>query len=196
MGYLISYVKDITSRLKKDEDIKFYFELINASQDMIFLVEHGNGKIEFANEISCKNLGYSLSEMKNMQVSDFRKPFKELDNIELPEVFKKIEKLNSMTTFGIYITKDGRKIPVETSLDKKEYLGKSFLIANSRDISERLQVEKEKEELKNKLENYNNTLKNEVTNAKQELIEYENIMKRQSRMAAMGEMLENIAHQW
>ncbi len=194
--YLISYVKDITDRLKNNEDVKFYFDLINSSQDMIFLVEHENKIIEFANETACKKLGYSLTEIKSMDITDFRKPFKDLDNIEIPEVFKKIEDVNSMRTFGIYITKDGNKIPVETSLHKKEYLGKDFIIAVSRDISERLKVEREKEYLNKKLENYNKTLKNEIASAKEELLEYENMMKRQSRMAAMGEMLENIAHQW
>jgi len=194
--YLISYVKDITNRLKRIEDLKLYFDLIDSSKDMIFLVDHATAEIEFVNDTVCKSLGYSLNEIKNMKVSDFRRPFKELDNIDVPEVFKKIEELNTMTTFGIYITKDGKKIPVETSLHRKEYKGKSFLIAISRDISERLEIEREKEELNKKLKNYNKTLQNEISIAKQELIEYENIMKRQSKMAAMGEMLENIAHQW
>ena len=194
--YLLSYVKDITERVKKAEDLELYFELIDSSKDMIFLVDHATAEIEFVNDSVCKNLGYSFEELKNMKVTDFRRAFKDLDNIEIPEVFKKIEELNSMTTFGIYITKDGNKIPVETSLHRKEYQEKSFVIAISRDISERLEIEKEKEELNKKIKNYNKTLQNEISIAKEELIEYENIMKRQSKMAAMGEMLENIAHQW
>ena len=194
--FLISYVKDITSRIKRTEDINFYFELINSSNDMIFLVELDTGVIEFVNETVCNNLGYSLSEIKKMKVSDFRKPFIELDNIEIPEVFKKINEVNDMTTFGIYITKDGKKIPVETNVHKKDYLGKKFIVAISRNITERLSIEREKEDLNNKLTNYNATLHKEIANAKKELIDYENIMKRQSKMAAMGEMLENIAHQW
>ncbi len=104
--------------------------------------------------------------------------------------------LNDLTTFGIYLTKDEKEIPVETSLHKKNYHGKEFIVAISRIISDRLEIEKEKEELNQKLKNYNNTLQKEVFKAKQELIDYENIMRRQSKMAAMGEMLENIAHQW
>ncbi|WP_072682479.1 PAS domain-containing sensor histidine kinase [Arcobacter sp. LA11] len=193
---LISYAKDITNRLKRTEDIKFYFELINSSEDMIFLIEHETELVEFANKTACKNLGYSLSELKKMKVSDFREPFEKMGNLELPEIFKKIQESNNLTTFGIFNTKDGKKIPVETSLHLKSYHGENFVTAISRDISERLDIETKKEELNKKLTDYNKTLQKEISKAKQELIEYENIMKRQSKMAAMGEMLENIAHQW
>ena len=194
--YVISYVRDITQRLKRTEDINFYFELIESSRDMIFLVKSDTWEIEFANQTACESLEYSLTQLRQMKVSDFRRPFKEKGNIDLPEVFEKIKKVKSLTTFGIYITKSAKKIPIETTLHKKNYQGKSFIVAISRNISDRLEVEKQKEKLNKKLENYNHTLQKEICKAKEELIEYENIMKRQSKMAAMGEMLENIAHQW
>ncbi len=87
--YLISYTRDITSRLKRIEDVNLYFELIDSSKDMIFFAEHRTGKIEYANETACQVLGYTLAQLRKMNVADFRRPFKELDNIELPEVFKK-----------------------------------------------------------------------------------------------------------
>jgi signal transduction histidine kinase len=39
-------------------------------------------------------------------------------------------------------------------------------------------------------------LKNLVEIKSKELMQKENILNHQSKMAAMGEMLENIAHQW
>ena len=194
--YIVSYARDITNRTKRIEQMNFYFRLINSSNDMILLVEHGSGAIEFANDTTCEILGYSLEELKTKNISDFREPFEALDNLELPEVFKKLQEQKEMITFGVYTTKDGRKIPVESSLQVNTYHDKQYVIAISRDISDRLNIEKHKEELNKKLKDYNKTLKKEIAKAKQELIEYENIMKRQSKMAAMGEMIENIAHQW
>lgn len=194
--YIVSYARDITNRTKRIEEMNFYFRLINSSNDMILLVEHGSGVIEFANETTCKVLGYSLEELKTKNIQDFREPLDSLDNLELPEVFKKLQEQKEMITFGVYTTKDGRKIPVESSLQINNYHDKNYVIAISRDISDRLNIEKHKEELNKKLKNYNKTLKKEIAQSKQELIEYENIMKRQSKMAAMGEMIENIAHQW
>jgi len=194
--YVISYAKDITSRLARTEDINLYFELIDSSHDMIFLAEHSTGNVEFANKTACSILGYSLNELKKMKVSDFREPYEALDKRDLPQIYEEIKKTNNLTAFATYETKQGDKIPVETSLHLKNYHGKSFITAISRDISDRLGIEIEKEELNKKLTDYNKTLEKEISKVKQDLLEYENIMKRQSKMAAMGEMLENIAHQW
>jgi len=194
--YLFSYARDITNRVRRTEEINFYFDLIDSSRDMIFVVEHESEIIEFANETACDALGYTLEELKNKNISDIRKSMSNVEDKEIPDIFKKIEKLNSLTTFGIYITKENKEIPVESSLQIKEYKGKKFVTAISRDISERLEIELKKEELNKKLKNYNKTLQKEITKVKKDLIEYESIMKRQSKMAAMGEMLENIAHQW
>ncbi|RXK07144.1 PAS domain-containing sensor histidine kinase [Halarcobacter bivalviorum] len=195
-NYLFSYVRDITSRLRRTEEINLYFDLINSSRDMIFVVDHETECFEFANETACDILGYTLAELKKKQVSEIRKPMESSGNITISEVFKKIKKEHTLTTFGVYITKDKRKIPVETSLHLKEYQGKFFVTAISRDISERLEIEGKKEDLNSKLKNYNKTLEKEISKVRKDLIDYENIMKRQSKMAAMGEMLENIAHQW
>ncbi|UTJ07582.1 PAS domain-containing sensor histidine kinase [Arcobacter roscoffensis] len=192
--HLISYVLDISHRVKQDEELKLYFEFIKESSDMIFLVDFQSQKIEFANEKVCKTLEYSLEELKQMRISQLREGI--LDSAEIPEVFKDIKNKKNMITYGKYIGKNNNSVFVETSLSLKNYHGKDYIMAISRDISERLEIEKQREALNRKLENYNNTLKEEVAKIKSELTEYENIMQRQAKMAAMGEMLENIAHQW
>jgi PAS domain S-box-containing protein len=193
---LISYVQDISDRQKRNEEIKLYFELINSSQDLIFLVNHTTGKIEFVNEAVCNKLGFSLDELKGKSISEIRKPMEEKDNIKLPEVFKKLQETSYMTTFGKYITKNSEEILVETSLHLKKHNNEKYIVAVSRDISEKINMELEKEKLNIKLKDYNITLELEIEKVKKELIEHENIMKRQSKLAAMGEMLENISHQW
>lgn len=192
--HLISYVKDISDRIKQDEKIKLYFEFIKASNEIIFLVDFETQLIEFANEKACKILEYSLNELKSMRISDVRKSL--VDSKEIPQVFNQIKNEKNMTTLGQYISKNGNSIFVETSLSLKTYRKKDYIMAISRDISERLELERKREEINKKLENYNITLKKEVSKIKKELLEYEDIMHRQSKMAAMGEMIENIAHQW
>ena len=52
------------------------------------------------------------------------------------------------------------------------------------------------EEKTKKLHEMNKNLEVLVENKTKELIQKENILNHQSKMAAMGEMIENIAHQW
>uniref|UniRef100_UPI0040472B4D transporter substrate-binding domain-containing protein n=1 Tax=Aliarcobacter sp. TaxID=2321116 RepID=UPI0040472B4D len=52
------------------------------------------------------------------------------------------------------------------------------------------------EEKTKKLNQMNKNLENLVERKTKELIQKENILNQQSKMAAMGEMIENIAHQW
>jgi signal transduction histidine kinase len=52
------------------------------------------------------------------------------------------------------------------------------------------------EEKTRKLNELNKNLEEMVEKKTKELIQKENILNHQSKMAAMGEMLENIAHQW
>lgn len=192
--FLISYVNNISERIEQDEKVKLYFELIKESNDFIFLVDFNNEKIEFANEKVCSELGYSLNELKKMRISDIRKPLN--DEIYIPEVFEKLMENKTLSTLGKYKKKNEEYIYVETSLSIKNYKNNDYIIAISRDIGERIELERKKEELNIQLEKYNSKLKEEVSSIKEELIEYEEIMSRQSKMAAIGEMLENISHQW
>ena len=52
------------------------------------------------------------------------------------------------------------------------------------------------EEKTQKLNEINKNLESLVEQKSQELLQKENILNHQSKMAAMGEMIENIAHQW
>ena len=193
-SYYIFYVKNIKKKLKRIEKTKLYFEFMDDSSDMIFFVNKKTQKVEFANKKALSSLFYSLEELQKLSVRDFRKEMKSDKNI--PQVFKDIEKKSLTRTFGFFTTKDKRKFPVETSLKFKTYKKVKYIIAISRDISVRYKLECEKEKSEKDLKTSNVQLKNKVIENKKELNFYEELMQRQAKMAAMGEMLENIAHQW
>ena len=192
--HIISYVSDISEKIKKDEKIKLYFEFIKGSSDIIFLIDYKTQLIEFANEKACASLNYTLEELKSKEISDVRKTFE--DQLSMSQVFEKIKEEKTLSTIGQYQRRDGSFFTVETSLSIKNYQGNDFVMAISRNISDRIELDRKREDINAKLANYNKTLEQEVLKVKKELIEYENIMQRQAKLAAMGEMLENIAHQW
>jgi signal transduction histidine kinase len=64
------------------------------------------------------------------------------------------------------------------------------------EIDERQQIQEVLAAKSNQLEMLNTTLEQRITNALEELRQNDRLMINQSRQAAMGDMINNIAHQW
>jgi PAS domain S-box-containing protein len=84
---------------------------------------------------------------------------------------------------------DKTPFDVEISLSRVEFGGSVYLQAIVRDISKRKLAEARIHEL-------NETLEQRVTEETAKNREKDHLMMQQSRLAAMGEMIGNIAHQW
>lgn len=84
---------------------------------------------------------------------------------------------------------DGSDFFVEVALAAVQLEGKTVLFTAWRDISDRKQAQQE-------LQNLNNSLQERITTAVAELRRKDDLLLQQNRLAAMGEMLTSIAHQW
>ncbi len=91
---------------------------------------------------------------------------------------------------------DGISIDVEISAGGVELDGQTFVLATSRDISARKQLEQQRLADQAQLEALNLSLQERVEQAVAELRAKDQILIIQGRQAAMGEMIGNIAHQW
>ncbi len=74
--------------------------------------------------------------------------------------------------------------------------GQRYLLAAARDVSARLAAERQRHRHQAELEALNATLEERVRTAVAELRTRDQLLIGQSRQAAMGEMIGNIAHQW
>ena len=74
--------------------------------------------------------------------------------------------------------------------------GENRIVVMVRDISERKRAEEQLGQQQAQLEELNRTLERRVNEAIAELRQKDELLLQQSRHAAMGEMLNNIAHQW
>lgn len=119
---------------EREERFKTLFE---NSVDSYF-VNDGEGEIIDANNSACRSLGYTREELLRMNLGDFEKGFE-------PEALKKIYKeiLNGkdFNEEGVQLRKDGTQFPVEISAGKILILGKSYILATVRDISQRKESE-------------------------------------------------------
>ena len=144
-----------------------------------------NGIITYASDRFCKCVGYKKSELIGQPHSIVKHPANDISvyerlwkTIQLGEVFK--------TTMR-NLTKDGDDIWFEVLIypefDKNRKI--TGYTALRIDITDRKRVEK-----------INKNLEHEIKKAVESNREKDYALSQQSKMAAMGEMLENIAHQW
>ncbi len=118
--------------------------IIDSANIGIFLIRP-DGSIQEVNRKAAEMLGYTKEELENMSLGD-------IDRVSTPEegitFWKNLEKEN-IQDFAMrwHRRKDGSLIPVEIYSNLLEYRGKSFSVAFTRDITQRLENE---EQLKDK----------------------------------------------
>ncbi|NPE28110.1 PAS domain S-box protein [Methanococcoides sp. SA1] len=138
---ILAVARNITERKKaenklKESEEKFRTIFENAN-DAIYLTDL-NGQFLEVNQAACDQLGYSQSELINMGAKD-------LNCID--DSAQVDERINQMLQHGhflfeaVHFRKDGSKILVEVNIRLIDYMGKKAILAISRDITKRKQVE-------------------------------------------------------
>ena len=151
----MAVVRDITDRKRAEEALEAseekYATLVEQSSDGIVIVD--GSLIEFGNQMICEISGYCKEEL-------IGKNFLELISLESKELLGERERrrLAGKPILDNYeleiITKDKRKVPVETKLQRIAYKGKSVRMVIIRDITERKQAEKQLKESEENLRTY------------------------------------------
>ncbi len=138
--YVNIYGQDITERKKSEIALniekKFTEDIINSSQDTIFVFDPETGKALRWNKEFSEVSGYSNSEISLMKAPDSY--YNEEDLRISNEAIQELMVERKTTLEMSLITKDGRKIPYEykaTAL--KESGGKISIVSIGRDMTER-----------------------------------------------------------
>lgn len=119
-----------------------FSDLLESSNDMLFIfdIKENNTKIMYANKAAIEKSGYTLEEMNEIGIENFRKPTKE--SKEFKEHIKELKKKRAMYDYAILLTKDKKEIPVEANVKVVQTEDSIYNIAVVRDISERAEYEK------------------------------------------------------
>lgn len=161
-----------------------YRSLVAIAADGIHLLDASGHLIE-ANDAFLRSLGYTQADVPNLTVFDW-------DASIAPDAlpFRIADLLNSTATFETrHRRKDGTVFDVEVSAGAVHLDGHTYLLAFSRDTSARKEAERR---LRDLLDHLEQRVGEEVARA----MAGERALLAQSRLAALGEMLGNIAHQW
>lgn len=173
-----------------------------------------NGIITFVNEEFCKISGFTKEELIGKNHNIVRHPDVPKSNFEL--LWKTILRKETFKTTAKNRAKDGSTFYVNTTifpiLDKKGNILE--FIAIRYDVTENVLLTEELTRKEEELKQLNATLENRVEKQTKQLLdlnrnlemrvkeeveknrEKDKMVFQQARLAAMGEMIGNIAHQW
>jgi PAS domain S-box-containing protein len=130
-------LQDITEQKEAERSLKLFRTLIDQSNDAVEVIDPETLRFLDVNEKACKDLGYTRNELLSMTVPDIDL---EVDEASRLAVIEKLLTSGFVVKEAIHQRKDGSTFPVETSL-RYVALDRHYLVAVSRDISDRKQAE-------------------------------------------------------
>lgn len=143
-----SVIRNIRYREQVFEQQNNLLSLFNAIDDMVFILDN-TGNILEINESVTKKLGYTIEELRMRSVLEVH-PAERRD-----EAAAVVGKMISGEERSCHIpvqAKDGRYLPVETKIAPGSWSGKPAIFGMTRDVSERLQLEKKVRDTGERLE--------------------------------------------
>lgn len=132
-----SVLQDITERKEAKRALELFRTLIDHSNDAVEVVDPETLRFLDVNERACKDLGYTREELLSMTVFDIDPGIDEAAHVHM---LQELRESQFMLVQAVHKRKDSSTFPVETSLRLVE-LERSYLVAVTRDSSERERVE-------------------------------------------------------
>jgi PAS domain S-box-containing protein len=175
--------READSALRQSEArFRHFFESHSA---VMLLIGKSDGAIIDANPAAARFYGYERAALRSMRISDLNV----LPPGEIVEKLATAATRQENTFLFSHRLADGQLRRVEVNSSPAEVLGRPLLFSIVQDVTER-------ERALENLAALNAALGERVEQAVSELRAKDQLLITQSRQAAMGEMIGNIAHQW
>jgi len=147
----------IAERRKTREKLELFRNLIDRSNDCIFVMELKWGRFLDVNDKACASLGYTQEELLTMSFKDIEESIR--DESAWQRQTEKLKVKSDLVIQGRHRCKDATTFYAETSLKYVSQGKEDYVIAVARDVTERKKVEEEREKLLEQVESINKELK-------------------------------------
>jgi diguanylate cyclase (GGDEF)-like protein/PAS domain S-box-containing protein len=138
--YFIAQVTNISDQKKIEKSASLFRHMINSSHETMFVIDPPTGKILDSNINGCISLGYTYQEMLNRSIFDIDTNMS--SEYEWDKVIATIRNTKSILFDGMQKHKNNDTLAVEMSLTHVEIDEHEYILALSRDISERKKAER------------------------------------------------------
>src|SRR5687768_14534564 len=140
LAYGINALRMAGEHAKAQEKLTRFRRLLDRSNDFIYVLDAETGRMLDANDALARRLGCSRSELLQMAVQDFSLTAAERP---WPELLAKLRNEGFGVRESHYRARDGTLFPVEVSITLVEEDRHPYIIAVSRDVTERRQQEEQ-----------------------------------------------------
>ena len=147
----------IAGRRQTSEKLELLRNLIDRSNDCIFIIEPKWGRFLDANDRACASLGYTREELLDMTFKDIEESIP--DNSSWQEQMDELKFKADFIIQGQHKRKDGTTFFAETSLNLVSQKKEDFIIAIARDVTDRKRAEQRQAQLLQQVESVNQELK-------------------------------------
>lgn len=171
---------------------KQFREMYQNHSAIMLLIDPADGTIIDANSAASSFYGYSIEELKKLKISDINTASKD----EIALQMKRAREKNINYFIFKHKLHNGLVRDVEVHSTPIEIGAGKILFSIIHDITARKSFEKALRERSEQLARLNSELENKVQKEIHQRSENEQLLVQQSKLAAMGEMLGAIAHQW
>jgi len=139
-SHIDGVILDVTERRRAEAELYKFKFIVEGAGEEFFLVDT-SGRFEYANETACRSLGYTLDELRELNMVDVDPAFSEMRfNAHLESLRKK-----EMPPFETeHITRSGRRIPKEVKASRLFIEGREYVCGIVRDITERKELERQR----------------------------------------------------
>lgn len=187
-------LSEVAARLQASKDL--FHAIYDSLSDAVFIHDAATGRILEVNETMCRMYGYSRAEVLEQELFKIGPGFAPYREEEAMAWLQRAAEGAPQLFEWLAVRKDGRQFWVEVSMRGAVLEGQHRVVVVVRDISDRKHAEEQLCAQQRQLEELNHTLEQRVGAAIAELRQKDELLLQQSRHAAMGEMLNSIAHQW
>ncbi|TGK06340.1 PAS domain S-box protein [Leptospira fletcheri] len=201
LSYAYSHLIEQNRRLSAQKAMatseKKFLAIFETVVDAIILITEGAEIIMF-NPAAEKMFGFSSDEVtgKNVKVLMPDPFYSEHDSYIERYIHTSEKRIIGIGREVLAIKQDGTIFPIELAVSEVHLDGHRYFVGVIRDITRRKNAEDSLVAKNEELELLNKSLEARIDHEMSLRRERERTLEAQSRMAAMGEMIGNIAHQW
>jgi len=147
LNAIAKWLGTIVERKEVEEELRQFRNLIDQSNDCIFVIEPKWGRFLDVNSKACDSLRYTRKELLDLMTIENIEDIEESmpNDSSWQEQIKELKVKTDIVKESWYLRKDGTRFPVEASLKLLTQEKQDYIIAIARDITERKRAETELE---------------------------------------------------